>query len=118
MLLFFQMLIVHGTPNEIQQIEEKVETIKTDLQSKSIDDPHIQRLWVEIFDYRQDLIKQNTTVNIMEQIPAYSNPSMVTKKKTHNFRSQSLFLDIDRYWTIIRCKFGKFRQRKNSVTFE
>ena len=50
------MLIVHGTPNEIQQIEEKIETIKTDLQSKSIDDPYIHRFWVETFDYRQDFI--------------------------------------------------------------
>jgi len=74
------MLIIQGTPNEIQQIEEKVETIKTDLQNKSIDDPHIQRLWVETFDYRQNFIKQNTTVNIMEQFPVYSNPSMVRKK--------------------------------------
>ncbi|CAF3338490.1 unnamed protein product [Rotaria sp. Silwood2] len=71
------MLIIQGTPNEIQQIEEKVETIKTDLQNKSIDDPHIQRLWIETFDYRQNFIKQNTTVNIMGQFPVYSNPSMI-----------------------------------------
>ena len=55
------------------------EKIKTDLQSKSIDGPHIQRFWVEPFGYRQDFIKQNTTVNIMEQLPAYSKPSIVTK---------------------------------------
>ena len=74
------MLIIQDTPNEIQQTEEKVEAIKTHLQNKSIDDPHIQRLWIETFDYRQSFIKQNTTVNIMEQFSFYSNPSMVRKK--------------------------------------
>ena len=79
MFLFFQVFIVRGTHDEIEQIEEKVETIKADLQSKSIDDPHVQRLWAETFNYRQNFIKENTTVNIMEQFPVYSNPSMVKK---------------------------------------
>lgn len=90
------MFIVHDTRDEIQQIEEKVETIKADLQNKSIDDPHVQRLWAETFNYRQNFIKENTTVNIMEQFSVYSNPSMV-KEKLNFSQSQTSCLDIGRY---------------------
>ncbi|CAF1478932.1 unnamed protein product [Rotaria sordida] len=69
--------IIQDTPNEIQQMEEKAETLKTNFQNKSIDDQHYQRLWLETFDYRQNFIKENTTADIMERFPVYSNPSMI-----------------------------------------
>ncbi|CAF4909723.1 unnamed protein product, partial [Rotaria sp. Silwood1] len=43
--------IIQDTPNEIQQMEEKAEILKTNFQNKSSDDQHYQQLWLETFDY-------------------------------------------------------------------
>ncbi|CAF3902146.1 unnamed protein product, partial [Rotaria sordida] len=36
--------IIQDAPNEIQQMKEKAETLKTSFQNKTIDDQHYQQL--------------------------------------------------------------------------
>jgi hypothetical protein len=58
-------------------MEKKAETIKTSFQNNSFDDQGTEQLWTQTYEYRQSFIKQNTTADIIEQFPLYSNPMMI-----------------------------------------
>ncbi len=75
--LVFQISIVEDESNESEEMEAKVEIINKNFLNNSFDDQTLKRLWTETHEYRQSFIKQHTTADIIEQFPAYSNPSMV-----------------------------------------
>jgi hypothetical protein len=86
--------MIQDTSGDTEQMEEKAETLKKDFQNNLFDDEHLKRLWFETYDYRQNFIKQNTTADIVERFPVYSNPSMVIINCNTHY--QTIILGISR----------------------
>lgn len=61
----------------MQHMEEKAEVMKRDFPNGLSDDQHFKQLWLETLNYRLTFIKNNTTIDILKEFPAYSNPSIV-----------------------------------------